>query len=172
MLQQPEVIISGIESLRTVDDGQLEKKMGHAERELRDVKGEEERLLRFLVMGKISEAQFDHQQTFITERDKNLRASLDEYRNQMAMATEAWNTRAGASQWAEVVREGLEALSPEECREVLLLVLDGATIDGDDKVCITFSIPIQELAVTEETLKLVPPFVIPMGSRETLGEAP
>ena len=54
VLQQPEVIISGIESLRTVDDGQLEKKMGHAERELRDVKGEEERLLRFLVMGKIS----------------------------------------------------------------------------------------------------------------------
>ena len=85
VLQQPEVIISGIESLRTVDDGQLENKMGHAERELRDVKGEEERLLRFLVMGKISEAQFDHQQTFITEREKNLRASLDEYRNQSGL---------------------------------------------------------------------------------------
>ena len=95
VLQQPEVIISGIESLRTVDDGQLQKKVGQAERELRDVKGEEDRLVRFLVMGKISESEFDHQRTFITERDKNLRASLDEYRNQMAMATEAWNTRLG-----------------------------------------------------------------------------
>ena len=151
VLQQPEVIISGIESLRTVDDGQLEKKMGHAERELRDVKGEEERLFRFLVMGKISEAQFDHQQTFITEREKNLRASLDEYRNQMAMAVQAGDTGDSVSQWAEVVREGLEALSPEERRDVLLLVLDGATIDGEDGICITFSIPIQELAVTEET---------------------
>ena len=123
-------------------------------------------------MGKISGAQFDHQQTFIAEREENLRSSLDEYRSQMAMAAEAWNTEDGVTQWAEAVREGLEALSREERRNVLLLVLVGATIDGEDGVCITFSIPIQELAVTEETLKLVPPFVIPMGSRETLGEAP
>ena len=48
----------------------------------------------------------------------------------------------------------------------------GVTIDGEDGICITFSIPIQELAVTEGTLKLVPPLVIPLESRETLGEAP
>ena len=153
VLQHPEVIRSGIESLGTVDDGQLGKKMGQAERELRDVKGEEHRLVRFLVMGKISETQFDQQQTFITEREKNLRASLDEYRNQMAMATEAWNTGDGVTQWAEAVREALEALSPEERRDVMLLVLDGATIDAEDSICITFSIPIQNLAVNEEALK-------------------
>ena len=106
---------------------------------------------RLAITDRISEAQFDHQRGFIMGREEHLRATLDEYRNQMAMAVQAGDTGDSVSQWAEVVREGLEALSPEERREVLLLVLDGATIDGEDGICITFSIPIQELAVTEET---------------------
>ena len=43
--------------------------------------------------------------------------------------------------------------SPHHSGDVMLLVLDGATIDAEDRICITFSIPIQNLAVNEEALK-------------------
>ena len=99
-------------------------------------------------MGKISETQLDHQRTFITERERNLRASLDEYRGQMAMAMEAWNATAGVLQWTEAVREGLEALSPEERQEVLRLLLECVTIDGEDGVYLTLSIPYPEQGAT------------------------
>ncbi len=148
VIQQPEVIMSGIESLRTMDEGQLQRQMAQVERELRDVTAEEERLLRLCIMGKISETQLDHQRTFITERERNLRASLDEYRGQMAMAMEAWNATAGVLQWTEAVREGLEALSPEERQEVLRLLLECVTIDGEDGVYLTLSIPYPEQGAT------------------------
>ena len=163
VLQHPEVIISGIESLRTVDEGQLQKQLGQAERELRVVTTEEERLVRLCVMGKISEEQFDHQQTFIAEREKNLRSSLDEYRGQMAMAMEAWTTTAGVLQWTEAVREGLELLSPEERREVMRLLLECVTIDGEDQVRITLAIPYPEQGATRRTGKTEPSFAIPPG---------
>ena len=35
VIQQPEVIMSGIESLRTMDEGQLQRQMAQVERELR-----------------------------------------------------------------------------------------------------------------------------------------
>ena len=161
VLQQPEVIISGIESLRTVDEGQLKKQLGQAERGLGDVNAEGQRLLRLYVMGRISETEFEHQQAFIKERESNMRASLDGYRSQLVMTMEAWNTTAGVWQWAEAVREGLEALSLEERREVLQLLLECVTIDGEDQVCIVFSIPIQTRGRLEDVAGQSVPLVMP-----------
>ena len=150
VVHQPEVIIAGIESLRTEDDGQLEERTAQAERDLRNVQLEEDRLIRLYVMGKISEAQLDRQRKFITGRVEDLRAKLDEYRLYSEKAIEAQDLEKSVKQWAEAVRAGLDALSPEERREVLLLVLDHVTIDGDDRVGITLSIPTQELEAIEK----------------------
>ena len=77
------------------------------------------------------------------------------------MTMEAWNTTAGVWQWAEAVRKGLEALSPEERREVLRLLLECGTIDGEDQVCIVLSIPIQTGGRLEDVAGESVPFVIP-----------
>ena len=50
VVRQPEVIIAGIESLWTEDDGQLEERAAQAERNLRHVQSEEDRLIRLYVL--------------------------------------------------------------------------------------------------------------------------
>ena len=114
VVQQPEIIIAGIESLRTEDDGQLEEKAAQVERDLRRAQTEEDRLIRLYVAGKISEAQLDHQRKFITGRVEGLRAKLDEHQLHREQAIEAQDLERRVSQWAEAVRVGLDVLSPEE----------------------------------------------------------
>ena len=150
VVQRPEVIIAGIESLRTEDDGQWEEKAAQVEKGLRSAETGDDRLIRLYVAGKISEAQLDRQRKFITGRVKGLRDKLDEYRLHREKAIEAQDLEGRVSQWSEAVRAGLDALSPEERREVMLLVLDQVTIDGDDRVDITLSIPTQELEAIEK----------------------
>ena len=150
VVQQPDVIIAGIEFLRTEDDGQFEEKAAQVEKDLRSVQTEEDRLIRVYVVGKISEAQLDRQRKFITGRVEGLRAKLGEHRLYREKAVEARDIERRVSQWAEAVGVGLGAISPEERREVLLLVLDRVTIDGDDRVGITLSIPMQELEAIEK----------------------
>ena len=148
VVEQPEVIISSIDSPRATDGAQLQERIQSVERDLRRVQAEDDRLIRLAVTARITEPELDLQRRFIVERKENLKASLDEYRTQEIMAVEAWDTKL--SQWTGAVRRGLEALSPEGRREVLLLLLDGVTIDGTDGVCITFSIPIGKPAATDE----------------------
>ena len=150
VVQQPEVIIAGIQSLRTEDDGQLAERTAQAERDLRSVQLEDDRLIRLYVTGQISEAQLDRQRKFITGRVEDLGAKLDEYRLYREKAIETQDIEKRVNQWSEAVRVGLDALSLEERREVLLLVLDQVTIDGDDRVAITLSIPREELEAIEE----------------------
>ena len=56
----PGLIVDGIESLDTQEDGGLAKRTAGAERELRRVQMEEERAIGLYVAGKITEGQLDH----------------------------------------------------------------------------------------------------------------
>ena len=89
VVQQPEVIIAGIESLRTEDDGQFEEKEAQLERDMRSAQTEDDRLIRLYVAGKISEAQLDRQRRFITGRVEALRAKLEGHRLYREKAVEA-----------------------------------------------------------------------------------
>ena len=92
VVQQPKLIISGIEALGETDDAQLKARVTQADRDLRSVQTQEDRVIGLYVTGKISEAHFDRQRKVITERVEGLRAKLDDSLNAPYHPGLAWRS--------------------------------------------------------------------------------
>ena len=143
VLQDPDLIAAGLAVLDPDEDTGAEE-VARTERELAGVQAEEDRAIRLYVSGKITEAQLDHQRRFIGERLERLRARLDEHR---ARASAQAGRRVAVEQvveWARAAGGGLDGLSDLERREVLDLLLEEATIDGENNVTLTLAIPADE----------------------------
>ena len=142
VLENPDLILASIEAMDAeAESGGLAEDIAKAERDLQKVQMEEDRAIRLFVSGKISEKQLDHQRRFITERLETLRMLLDERR---AREMEQGEKRALAehiSEWASRAGDKLDGLSDKKQREVLELLLDGATIDRNNRVNLTLAIP-------------------------------
>ena len=149
VLQNPEVIVTGIDSLNGQDDGGLAEQLAKVERHLRDVQMEEERCIRLYVSGKITEEQLDQQRKFITERLESLRARVDDYRSREATGVEKRAIGRRVGEWAQTFGERLDELNAEERREILLLLVDCVMIDRDDSVNISLAIPTRELVAID-----------------------
>ena len=80
VIQNPAVIVAGIDTFDSEGGDGLEDEIAQAERDLRSIQMEEDRAIRMFVSGKITEAQLDLQRKFITERLESARAKLDDYR--------------------------------------------------------------------------------------------
>ena len=145
-LENPGLIVAGIEAMSDQEDGGgLAEEIAGAERDLQSVQMEEDRAIRLYVSGKITEGQLDRQRRFITERLETLRVRLDEYRSQQTALAEKRILMENIVEWAERMGDRLDDLSDEGRREVLELLLDGVTIDGDNNVEITLSVPTEEV---------------------------
>ncbi len=145
MLENPGLIVAGIESLNSQADADgVAEEIARAERDLQKVQVEEDRAIRLYVSGKITEAQLDHQRKFITERLETLREKLNDYRARESAQSEQWELAERVVQWAEWIGDGLDELPQEERREVLRLLLDGATIDKNNRVNLTLAIPTED----------------------------
>ena len=144
VLQNPGLIVSGIEVLDDPGDGGLTVEAAEAERELRSVQLEEDRAIRLYVSGKITEAQLDLQRKFITERLESLRAKLDDCRAREASGAEKRALVGAVLAWAGEVGEGLDELPPEQRKELLQMVVDEVMIDRDNNMDITLAIPVDD----------------------------
>ena len=80
----------------------------------------------------------------ITERLERLQARLDEYRARESAEADQRVVLEQVEEWARRVGEGLDGLPDEERREVLNLLLDEATIDGQNRVTLTLAIAADE----------------------------
>ncbi len=149
-IENPSLIAAGIESLDADEAHELSGALADAERELRNVQQEEDRAIRLYVSGKITEGQLDHERKFITGRQENLRAKINEYRARKTAAVEGQQLMEKVVQWAGTVGQGLDELPPQERREVLKLVLDRVTIDRDNNVSITLAVPTGDLVAIEQ----------------------
>ncbi|MDE2801382.1 MAG: recombinase family protein [Chloroflexota bacterium] len=141
VLQQPGVVIAGIEALGQGDGESLADEQAQAERDLRAVRLEEERLVRLYVTGKLSEEMLDAQRKYITERLEHLRAKVEDYRTRAATEVTREQLADSVRAWTERVGAGLEALTEEEKRDVLQDVVDEITVDGENNLTITIAIP-------------------------------
>ena len=149
-LENPGLIVAGIEALNTQDDGGgLAEEIAEKESDLRRVQMEEDRAIRLYVSEKITEDQLDRQRRFITERLETLRARLDEYRTQQTVLDEKRILMENIVEWTEKMGDSLGDLSDEKRREVLELLLDGVTIDRDNNVQITLAVPMDEFVSIE-----------------------
>ena len=141
VLEQPELIAAGLAALEPDGDGGLADEVARTARELEGVQLEEDRAIRLYVSGKITEQQLDHQRRFIGERLERLRARLDEYRARESAQAGRRVALEGVVEWARGVGAGLDGLKDEERRELLDLLLDDATIDGENRVTLTLAVP-------------------------------
>ena len=146
VMENPGLIVASIEALDAeAEDGGLADEIAKAERDLQKIQMEEDRAIRLFVSGKITEKQLDHQRRFITERLETLRATLDGH---SAREMEHADKRALAEhifEWARRAGDKLDSLSDKGRREVLELLLDGATIDRNNNVNLTLAIPTEDV---------------------------
>ncbi len=143
VLQNPALIVAGIEALGD-REGSLAEEIAKTERELRNVQMEEDRAIRLYVAAKITEEQLDLQRKFITERLESLRAKVDDYRAREASGATKRELTEAVLAWANGVGEGLDTLSPEQRKEVLRMVVEEVTVDGENNLDITLVVPIEE----------------------------
>ena len=101
VIQNPDLIVAGIDTLDAQEGGGLEEEMAQAERDLRSIQMEEDRAIRLFVSGKITEAQLDLQRRFITERLESARARLDDYRAREAGGVEKRRLMETILTWGE-----------------------------------------------------------------------
>ena len=146
VLENPGLIVAGIEALAAqAEGGGYAEEIARAERELQRVQMEEDRAIRLYVSGKITEKQLDHQRRFITERLETLRATLDDRRAREMAEAEKRALAEHIVEWTRRAGDRLDSLPDKGRREVLELLLDGATIDRDNKVNLTLAIPTEDV---------------------------
>ena len=146
VLENPDLIIAGIEAMNSrADGGALAEEIAGVERDLQRVQMEEDRAIRLYVSGKITEKQLDHQRRFITERLETLRANLDDHRARESAQTERRELAERVVEWAERIGDGLDDLPQGKRREVLRLLLDGATIDRHNSINLTLAVPTEDV---------------------------
>ena len=141
VLEHPDLIVAGLAALDGDADDDVAGEVARTERELASVQMEEDRAIRLYVTGKITEEQLDHQRRFIGERLERLRARLDEYRTRASAHADQRLVLERVVEWTQRVGDGLDDLPDEERRELLNLLLDEATIDGENNVTLTLAIP-------------------------------
>ena len=141
MFQNPDLILAGLKSMDSEDDGGLAKHLARAEKDLKKVQVEDSRAVGLYVSGKITERELDHQRKFINERIETAHAKVEDYRAQASMKVEKRALAGKIVRWVEKIGEGIDNLPPEDLREVLRLVVDGIVIDSDNRVTITMGIP-------------------------------
>ena len=146
VLENPDLIVASIEAMDSqAEGGGLAEEIARAERDLQKVQMEEDRAIRLFVSGKITEKQLDHQRKFITERLETLRVTLDDHRARESAQAEKRALAEHIVEWTQRAGDRLDSLSDKGRREVLELLLDGATIDRNNKVNLTLAIPTEDV---------------------------
>ena len=129
VIQNPHLIVAGIDILDSQEGGGLQADIAQAERDLRNIQMEEDRAVRLFVSGKITEAQLDLQRKFITERLESARAKLDDYRVQEASGAEKRRLMKYVLAWAKKVGKGVDKLTDEERKGILQTIVEEVVID-------------------------------------------
>ena len=164
VIQNPDLIVAGIDTLVSPEGGGLEEEIAQAERDLRSIQLEEDRAIRLFVSGKITEAQLDHQRKFITERLESARAKLDDYHAQEVGGAEKRRLMEAVLAWARNVGQGLDELTPEQRKEILQMIVEQVVIDRDNNVDITLAIPIDGDSPEPESVAIASKESSPSGS--------
>ena len=144
VLKDPSLIVAGIECLESQEDSSLEADIAETKRELRSVQHEEDRAIRLFVSGKVTEDQLDLQRKFITERLERLRAKLADYQARALAVVDKRDLAKNVLAWVGEMGQGLDELPDEEKRDLLRLILNESTIDGNNKVSINLAVPVED----------------------------
>ena len=144
ILENPQLIVAGIEALDSEDDGFSPDEVARAEKEIKKIQEDDERAVRLYVTGRITEEELDREREFIRQRLEAVNQKLDDYRVRQAAGAYQRELSDTVTAWAEKVGQGLSALSEEQRKEILSLVVEDVVVGNDNKVNITLVIPFDE----------------------------
>ena len=153
VIKNPDLIVTGIDTLDSRESGGLEEQIAQAERDMRSIQTREDRAITLSVSGKITEAQLDYQRKFITERLERVRAVLDGCRARSASGAENLRLKEAVLAWAREVGQGLDEMTPEQRKEFLQMVVEEVIVDRNDIVVITLGIPIESESTTGDSVQ-------------------
>ena len=112
----------------------LEDRIKTAPHELSAVEEERRRYLYLFGKGTMDERELDGLMKTVTERLEARQDYLDGLRKEQDDRRAAQALREGLSPWLGTVREGLDAVTEAEKREILKLVVEDGTIDGNNYI--------------------------------------
>ena len=119
VIQNPDLIVAGIDPLDSRESGGLEEQISQAERDLLSIQTREERAITLFVSGRITEAQLDNQSKFFAKRLENVRTKLDDYHAWAASGAEKLRLTEAVFAWARDVGQGLDELTLEHRKDPL-----------------------------------------------------
>ena len=149
VLRQPERITSSLGTLTAENGSELIKEIAAAELKVKESQEEDDRAITLFVTGRIDQDQLDRQREVIAVKLQHRTKRLEALRGREAMAESSACLSDDIDLWAKKVSQGLEKLTFGQRKEILEQLVEGATIDGDNKVTITLAIP-GELVVAEQ----------------------
>ena len=138
LLQDPAAILAG---LSPDQNDRTDEELKDAERDLRKVQTEEDRLIRLYVVGELTDDQLARQRRFITERVEHLQNRVNELRARRSAGQSQEEAARTLAEWAEQIGRGLDGLDDQGRKEVVRDVLDGATLDGDNNLTLRVLAP-------------------------------
>ena len=150
VLRQPERITSSLGTLTKEASGNSIKEIAAAERKVKDSQEEDDRAVTLFVTGRIDQDQLDRQREVIAAKLQRHTKRLEDLRGWEAMAESRVCLSDDIELWAKKVSQGLEKLSFGQRKEILEQLVEGATIDGDNKVTITLAIPADSVVAEQQ----------------------
>lgn len=151
IIESPEMVINGLmPDVEGPDSDRLSQDLAQAESGLHRIESEEDRLIRLLVSGKITEAQFDRQRKFITERLEAARQSVNAARGRLETIRSASEAGDAVMAWTSQLKLGIDALTAAERQRLLRLMLHRVKINGAGKVKMVLAVPAGDLIPFEK----------------------
>ena len=144
VLRNPELIVAGIESMQSPDANGVIEEIASLERGQKRVRQQEERAIDLFVTGRVTESQFERQRGLVTERLKDLEAKLNECRSRQEVEADRREAMESILGWAEEMGAGVDDITPDQQRKILLGVVESITIDRHNDVNITLAISVDD----------------------------
>ncbi len=151
ILESPELVVNGLmPGVEGPDRDQLDKYLSQAESDLRKIESEEDRLIRLLVSAKITEAQFDRQRKFITERLEAAKQAVDAARGRLQTTESVSDIEDAVNIWTSRLKQGIDSLTELERQKLVRLMLHRVKIDRAGSITLVLTIPVGDLIAFEK----------------------
>ncbi len=154
VLRQPERITNSLGNVIEANGGDLDKEITAAQLKVKESRKEDERAVSLFVTGRIDQDQLDRQRGVIAAKLQHRTKRLEDLQGREATAQNRVCQSEDIGLWAKKVSQGLEKLSFGQRKEILEQLVEGATIDGDNKVTITLAIPADLVVAEQQTTNL------------------
>ena len=151
ILESPEMVTSRLmPRVEGPDRDRLLAEVKSAKTDLQRIESEEDRLIRLLVSGKITEPQFDRQRKFIVKRLETARGFVASARGRLETIEKAADLEDAVKAWTDQLKLGVELLTGAERQQLLRLMVHRVTVSADADINLVLAVSVDSLIANEK----------------------